>query len=207
MITPNARAANITLFATTSDFTGWNPSGGATGAAASAVYDADGATINGAGNNPGNSGASINVGGSSTGGSLQITTPSTGYNPIAYSAGEAYNPAYMHAIDPGSLAAYSAESGYGSGTTVAYSGNMYVTYTIPTDAGAGSYFQLGIFIKYDNHNYNPIFPSSVQDLGTVSGLHSYTATIPYTIDAGSLTYGDLEMFVNSNVRADHTVLR
>jgi hypothetical protein len=191
------------LYTTTSDFAGWTANSPATSATPSVTYDYDGSTTNGNGNNPGNTGASINPGGTSAGGSLALTTTGMGYGTLAYSPGEAYSTSFMHTIDPGSLAAYSAESGYGNGTTTAYSGTMQITYTSPTIT-SGAYYQIGAFIKYDGHNYNPVFPSSVADDGIVDGVQTYTATIPYTIDAGSLSYCDFEIFSNSNSSAQTT---
>lgn len=192
------------LFTTTSDFASWSVDSPAVSAIPSVTYDYDGSTTNGMGNNPGNSGASINAGGTSAGGSLALTTNGMAYGTLAYSPGEAYNPYFMSAIDPGSIAAYSAASGYGAGTTVAYNGTLQLTYTAPTLSDS-AYFQIGIFLKYDNHNYNPIFPVNVTDDGTVDGIETYTATYSYSIDPGSLTYGDFEIFSNSNSSATTTI--
>ncbi len=199
---PLAANAQTTLFTTTSDFTGWGNSGsGGSTVGPSTAFDYDGSTINGAGNNPGNSGSSINVGGTSTGGSLSLQWDHTvgNYNGIAYSPGEAYNPAFMSAIDPGSIAAYQAPS-YGVGATVAGSGTITMIYTVPDNEG-GNYFQLGVDLSYDADGYYKyFFPSSTTDLGYNSsiGQEVYEATIPYTITAGSLSNFSLGIAYNSN---------
>jgi hypothetical protein len=210
LATAPARAQSTMLFTTSSDFTGWT--GGNDGnanpitAASSTAYDFDGSTVNGAGNNPGNSGSSINVGGSSTGGSLQLTDTesnnpgsSLGYSTLAYSPGEAYNSAFMTAIDPGSTAAYSAASSYGPGTTLAYSGTLQLTYTVPT-ISAGSYLQVGVNLAYDGDGYyGTFFPTaSAASDGTVDGLHTYTETIPYSINAGALNGFGLGIQTNTD---------
>jgi PEP-CTERM motif len=191
-----------TLFTTVSDFTGWSASGDASSVGPSTAYDFDGSTTNGLGNNPGNSGSSINVGGASAGGSLQINATTLSYNYLAFSPGEAYNPAFMSAIDPGSIAAYSAASGFGPGTTVPYSGNLYFVYTVPTFS-ALSYYQFGLDVSYNGDGfYNPQFANGVSD-GTVDGLSTYTVTIPYTIvaGAGSLTGFSIGIVDNANATA------
>lgn len=183
---------NITLFTTTSDFTGWSSG------APSAAYDFDGSTVNGAGNNPGNSGSSINVGGSSPGGSLQLTESSSlGYSELSFSPGEAYNNAFMSAIDPGSITAYSAASGFGPGSTAAYSGTILLTYTVPT-ISSGTYEQIGVNLDYPAGGYySPFFGPAVSD-GTVDGLPTFTATIPYTVIAGAATLTNFQLAIQSN---------
>jgi hypothetical protein len=198
------------LFSTYSDFTGWAnsdnggpPSANPSTVGPSSAWDYDGSTINGAGNNPGNSGGSINVGGSSAAGSLSVTWGSSvgSYGYPAFSPGEAYNPSFMHTIDPGSLAAYSAESGYGQGTTVAYTGTINMVYTKPDDeSGGGGYFQLGIVLNY-NGNFGQFFGGPETSLGMVDGQPAYEVSVPYTINAGgpaNLNYFMLGVIYNSN---------
>ncbi len=190
--------ANTMLFTTSSDWTGWTAGNGTP--AVSTTYDSDGITINGAGNNPGNSGGSINVGGTSAGGSLQITDSNNlGYGTLAYSPGEAYNQALMTAIDPGSIAAYTAASGYGNGTLVAYSGTLLLNYTQPSVNAGGSYLQFGVFFNDSPDGYyHPQLQSSVVSDGTINGFTTYTATIPYSLSAGSFGNLNMGIFVNSN---------
>ena len=186
----NAQAQQ-TLFTTYDDFAGWSGSSGTT-AGQSTAWDFDGSTINGLGNNG-------NAGGAGTAGSLSIQGPPAGnvWTDVAWSPGEAWLPLFMHAVDPGSLAAYSAESGYGPGTTVANSGVLQMTYTFPDNEG-GSYFQLGVAFNYDG-NWNAFFGSSVS-YATVNGQDTTTVDIPYTINAVSagITYFSMGIIYNSD---------
>jgi hypothetical protein len=185
------------LFTTVSDFTGWTANSPGTGATASSAYDFDGTTSNGLGNNPGNSGPSINPGGASTGGSMLVSFSSLGYSELAFSPGEHYNNYFMSAVDPGSTTAYSAASSYGPGSTVAYSGTMYLVYTTPS-ASNGSYLQMGVNLDYPADGYYQMFfGSSVSD-GTVDGYTTYTDTIPYTITAGAGNLTNFQMAIASN---------
>jgi hypothetical protein len=191
---------NIMLFTTASDFTGWT-SGNAT-PAVSTSYDADGVTINGAGNNPGNSGGSINVGGASPGASMQLTDNSTlGYSILASSAGEAYSQAFMSAVDPGSIAAYSPASGFGNGTLVPVSGTITMTYTAPNfvPGTSGAYFQFGVFFNDQQDGYyHPLLSSSTVDDGIIDGVDTFTATIPYSFNGGTFNNLNMSIFSNSN---------
>jgi hypothetical protein len=186
------------IFTTVSDFTGWTASAPATAVTASTAWDYDGSTTNGLGNNPGNSGSSINVGGTSTGGSLQITASTNlGFSELAFSPGEAYNNSFMQAFDPGSTTAFSAASSFGPGSTVAYSGTIYLVYTIPT-ISSGSFDQIGINLDYPADGfYQALFGSDVSD-GTVNGLTTFTATIPYTVTAGAGNLSNLQLAIQSN---------
>jgi len=179
------------LFTTYDDFAGWSGSSGTT-AGQSTAWDFDGSTINGLGNNG-------NAGGAGTGGSLSIVGGPLGskWTDVAWSPGEVWLPLFMHAVDPGSLAAWSAESGYGPGTTVPYSGTIEMTYTFPDNNG-GSYFQLGIAFNYNN-NWTPFFGSSVA-YSTVNGQNTTTVDIPYTINgvAGGLTYFSMGIMYNGD---------
>jgi hypothetical protein len=189
---------NIMLFTTTSDFTGWTAGSGTPAVVSS--YDSDGVLINGAGNNPGNSGSSINVGGTSTGGSMQLSDPSNlGYNVLAYSPGEAYNQAFMTAVDPGSIAAYTAASSYGNGTLVAYSGTIDMNFTAPSFLAGGSYYQFGVFFNDQQDGYyHPELSTSVINDGTIDGMTTYTAIIPYSFNGGTFNNLNMGIFANSN---------
>ena len=178
------------LFTTYDDFAGWSGSIGTT-AGQSTAWDFDGSTINGLGNNG-------NAGGAGTAGSLSIVGPPTGtWTDVAWSPGEAWLPLFMHAVDPGSLASWNAEAGYGPGTTVAYSGMIQMTYTFPDNEG-GSYFQLGIAFNYDG-NWNAFFGSSIA-YSSVNGQNTTTVDIPYTINGvnAGLTYFNMGIMYNSD---------
>ena len=179
----DARAA--VLFATSSDFTGWTPSSTNT-ATTSTATDLDGVTINGAGNDPGNSGGSLFAGQTSTGGSLQLTwTAGVGnFGTLAFAPGEAFNPGFMAAIDPGSVAAFQAPA-FGSGSTASFSGTLQMIYSIPdNNAGSGGFFQLGVNLAYNADGFfQTFFPTSTTNLSSIGGLTLVQATIPYTITA------------------------
>lgn len=160
--------ADGVLFTTVDDFTGW--SSGGTG---SALYDYDGSLTNGAGN-------LTNPGGVGVPGSLQIPAfgrTSPGFSTLSSAPSEGGNATFLSAIDPGS-------SGNNS---VAYTGNLSLTYTIPTPS-AGSYYQLGVLLQYAADGYYGTFfapaGNTVSD-GTVDGFTTVTDTIPYTISAGN----------------------
>ena len=185
------------LFTTVSDFTGWTANSPGLTSTASSAYDYDGSTSNGLGDNPGNSGASINPGGTSAPGSLNLTFSSLGYSELAFTPGEHYNNYFMSAVDPGSTTAYSAASGYGPGSTVAYSGTMYMVYTMPA-AFNGTYLQMGVNLDYPADGYYQMFFGSSVNDGTVDGLTTYTDTIPYTITAGSGNLTNFQLAIASN---------
>jgi hypothetical protein len=194
----------VDLFTTTSDFTGWSPdtNGKGVATASSTAYDWDLDTVNGLGNNPGNSGGSINPGGISPAGALQITANGNmGFSSLAFSPGEAYNPFFMTAIDPGSTAAFQPP-GFSTGNTVAHSGTLLLTYSVPTFSaggpGNGGYYELGLIFNYDN-NFNFLYgPNGGVNDGTVDGYTTFTETIPYTINPTSLSFFNLGIAVNAD---------
>ena len=191
-----AQARATVLFTTSSDFTGWTPNTGTNTAAASTTIDVDGATINGAGNDPGNSGGTLFAGQTSTGGSLQMTwSPAVGnFGVLAFAPGEAFNPGFMAAIDPGSVAAFQAPA-FGPGSTATFSGTLQMIYSIPdNNAGAGGFFQLGDDLAYNADGFfQTFFPSNTTNLASVGGLTLVQATIPYTI-TGSASGPDFTGF-------------
>ncbi len=146
-------------------------------------------------------------GGAGTAGALAIQFPSgPTYNYSEWVAGvgiSSWEEPLINAIDPGSIGSYNSYSSYGPGTLVAYSGNLSLTYSVPDNEG-GSYFQLGITLNYDN-NYgtfwteNPTYLGMVTVPGSILGPQSvYQATIPYTINATSLTYFQMGIAYNSD---------
>ena len=183
------------MFTTTNDFSGWTPNDGSTvGFRPATTFSSDSSAINGGGNQSG-------PGGTSDSGSLGITWGINNFTGVAFSPGLAYLPSFMHAVDPGSLAAFNAEAGFGPGTTTAYSGVMQMVYTVPDDeSGGGGYFQLGLILNYSG-NFGFFFPSSTIDLGFApNGQDMQLATIPYTINAvnAGLNYFSLGIAYNSN---------
>jgi hypothetical protein len=201
VLAATSRAA--VLFTTSSDFTGWGLGGTATDSTVTtSALDFDGGTINGAGNNPGNSGSTLGAGQTSTGGSLQLTWgPNTGnFNVIAFAPGEAFNPSFMAAIDPGSIPAFTPQTGFGPGATAPFSGTLQMIYSIPdNNAGQNGFFQLGVDLAYDADGFfQTFFPSSTVTLPSANGQTLVLATIPYTITAGSLNGFGFGIAYNSN---------
>jgi hypothetical protein len=196
------------LFTTTSDFTGWSASGKGSAVAPSTAFDSDGSTTNGLGNDPGNSGATLNAGATSPGGSLDIKPDGTalGFNTLAFSPGEGFNSGFMSAIDPGSVPAFSAASNFGPGSTVATSGTLLLTYSVPTfSAGGpanGGFYELGLVFNYDN-GFNFLFnPTNGGVSGpAVDGFQTFTESIPYSINAGSLSFFAMGIAVNADSNA------
>ena len=183
------------LFTTYEDFAGWTGQADApTTAGQSTAWDFDGVTINGLGNNG-------NAGGAGTAGSLAIQgiegPPTNNWTSVAWSPGEAWLPLFMHAVDPGSLAAWTEESGWGNGTTVEHDGILRMTYTFPDNEG-GSYFQLGVAFNYNNH-WNDYWGSSVA-YATVNGQDTTTVEIPYHIYGVSagITYFSMGIMYSSD---------
>src|SRR6185312_12184506 len=111
-------------------------------------------------NGLGNTTAPAGVG---TAGSMQINTGSNGigYTFTVFSPNELANTAFMTAIDPGS-----------SGTsTVAYSGTLYYTYSVPQFAGSQVYYQAGVDLAYPGDGYyGQFFSTSVSSPVTVNGV-------------------------------------
>lgn len=169
-LSPVANAQNVNLFTTFDDFSQWSGNDGST-VLGNSAFSADTGTINGLGNvsNPGATGTS---------GSLSITWASGNhtFDDVANAPNEAGNAAFQAAIDPGSS----------GGNAVAYSGNLYMDYSVPDNEG-GSYFELGVLLQYAGDGYfGAYFESSRTDLGIQdqNGNEVYQVTIPYTINGG-----------------------
>lgn len=182
----SARAQNIKMFTTESDWTNCNSAGTLTFQATNA-FDLDGATANGIGG--------ANSGATSIGGSLQVgpIVPCNWGQAGPVFAVTGANGAVLTALD-------GPDAAYGS-PVPAQKGTMYVDYTLPDHSVAGSYFAIGIFIQYDGNwglggqDWNPT------DLGPVStptGIQEkYRATISYTINANTnnLSYFSLGFWI------------
>lgn len=169
-----ASASASTLFTTQEDWAQWVNSGSMTTTGVNTV-SLDSSTTNGVGNN-------TSPGGAGTSGSMQTVWGSGGYN-FFYGPGEQGNQAFMSAIDPGAVAGVSA---------AAYSGVLTVDYTKPPP-GTGNYFQLGLVLNYSD-NFGQFFGTE-----TDHGNGTFTATIPYTINAvAALGYFQPGLIYNSN---------
>jgi autotransporter-associated beta strand protein len=185
----HAFGQTITLFTTQQDFTGWSVAGPTTTIGPSGVWDFDGSTTNGVGNNTA-------AGGVGTAGSLAINTGSNalGYSSLGNSPNLIGNTAAMQAIDPG----YSAAT---PNVLVTASNTMTITYTAPQWANpADVYFELGVNTNYSGGGYIPPFfqTSNPVNDGTVNGMSTFTVTLPYTINSAT-TNGTftLSPFVNA----------
>jgi hypothetical protein len=183
----SAHAQTITLFTTTNDFSQWSGNGGST-VSADSSWSVDTSTINGVGN-------TTAPGGSGTSGSMLITWASSvgSFNEIAVAPSGSL--AFVQALDPGA-----SQLANGEFVTVAYSGTIYMDYSVPDNEG-GSYFQLGVMLQYPgNGYYGPVLSSSSTDLGFKdnNGQEVYQATIPYTIVAGTGYGFGFGVFYNSN---------
>lgn len=188
-----AHASAATLFTTSADFATFTAQPGFA-VAASTAFDADGQTLNGIGN--------YTVG-TSAGGSLQVTrSASTAYAGIAFSnQDEAGNQAFLTAVAPGSVATTYPPPNFNQvpGATAQYSGNLYLTYTVPTNNG-GNYFDVGVIFNYTG-NFGQ-FGQTSSTSAIVNGQTVVTATIPYTINAAAgLSYFQLGLLYNSNYNA------
>jgi autotransporter-associated beta strand protein len=189
-----AAAQNTTLFTTTSDFTGWvlDDAGRVNSVAPTTAYDFDLSTTNGAGN-------SSNPGGASTAGALSIDTTGKavgGYGNIVETPDLSNNQTFLSAFDPGATA--------GAGT-VAFSGNLSVTYTVPAFAGSNVYYQLGIGLHYTGNGEfgggGPFFApnANITNDGTVDGSATFTEVIPYTINKANAGAFAIQFLLNAGV--------
>lgn len=171
----DAMAAEISLFTTQEDFTGWD--GGTNITATPTATSLDASTINGLGNH-------TSPGAAGTNGGLLVDWNSGGW-------------LMFTAQDPASRANFLAalgttDPGAGNGGYTAASGTIKFDYTKPTTL-TGNYFQLGIFFNYDG-GWGPTTGSE-----TDNGNGTFTATIPYTINAtGSSWYFQFGLHYNSN---------
>jgi autotransporter-associated beta strand protein len=191
LVFASAASAQITLFTTTSDFTGWTVSNSSVvnTTEPTTSFDFDGSTTNGAGN-------ATTPGGTSTGGSLEIDTGSNSlgtYSAIVQSPDLSNNQTFLSAFDPGATVA--------NGTTN-YAGNLTMTYTVPTFAGNQVYDQVGILLTYTGtgafNGGGPFFATSTTN-STVNGQSCVTAVIPYTMRAEAAGAMHLSLFLNAGV--------
>jgi len=191
----SAKGAVVTLFTTQQDFSQFSAAGGAPAIAPSGYWDADGSTTDGIGNysTPGATG---------TAGSLALDTNNQNINYGDQAAVyEVNNQLFLTALDPGATAPSYPPPNYTQvlGSTVAYSGTLYLTFTYPTSSG-GYFGNVGILLNY-NGNYNTFFPSNYNYLGNTGAaqLNTVVETIPYTInaDTGTLSYFNFDLYDNA----------
>jgi hypothetical protein len=173
----SAQYTTNVLFTTYEDWSAFTAGWGGSQAATSA-FSTDSSTVNGIGN-------LTAAGGAGTSGSL------TGWGVVATAPGEYGNAAFMQAIDPG----YANDD-----VSVAYSGNLYVDYSLPDNNG-GTSFDVGVLMQYAGNGYwGTFFATSTTDLGfqDSNGHEVYQATIPYTINAGLFSGFGLGIMVNTD---------
>jgi hypothetical protein len=168
------------LFTTVSDFNQWSHSGDTN--IGTPNYDWDLSTINGLGN-------TTAAGAADTPGALliQLGNPTNNYQFPAFSPGEQNNQGFLSALDPGAVAGSSLAQ---------YSGTLTMTYSIPATT-AGTYYELGVVLNYDG-NFGQYFPASTTSGGVVDGQPTTVASIPYTVNATSMSYFQLGIIYNSD---------
>jgi hypothetical protein len=154
-------SAQVSLFTTTDDFGQFNSG------TVSSLYYSDSSTVNGLGN-------TVNPGGAGGIGSLQLTAGG-GWGGLSDAPGEAGNQGFLSALDPGAVAGSSLASYSGTLSYDVYRGNL-------TD-----WNQFGVIFNYDN-NWNSFFSSTTTDFTGADGTTWTHITIPYTINATSLSY-------------------
>jgi hypothetical protein len=164
-------ASAQSLYTTTDDFAQFNSGAGVT----SSIYYSVASTVNGIGN-------TSNPGGTGGIGSLQVSGP-TAWGPIAGTDFPGQTQASFAALAPGSSRPYSAESGYGPGIFVAYSGTM----TFDVYRGAlGDWSQFGLHIN--SQTQWSVFFGTESDFTGADGNTWTHYVIPYSITAGSAGY-------------------
>ena len=188
-----AHAFAQSLFTTQDDFTGWVATGNGVSTAQTASYDFDASTTNGLGNS-----TAPNMAGMA--GGLMINTGSNqlGFNTLAQqtpSFNLSNDSTFLSVWDPGSTAGTTSTPG----TTVAYSGTMYMVYTTPTWASYAGYYSLGFLIQYPGDGYygGAILPVSTTSGGIVDGQLTTIATYDYTVGAGATGGFGFSIFANA----------
>src|ERR1700722_6007589 len=190
-------SAQVNLWTTQDDFSQWGTNGNANWTVSgNTTYDADGSALDGAGND-------ATAGAAGTPGSLQITAGGSegAYDFPAFSDGlqNTGTPA-LNILDPGSTLVTYPPPNFTqvAGNIVPFNGNLQMTYTIPDDnSGGGGDFELGGVLNYDG-NFGQFFPSVFSSTTTVDGQPSTTVTIPYSLNANSLSYFQFGIIYNSN---------
>jgi hypothetical protein len=160
------------LFTTQEDFSGWQDNNAGVDLVGTPVAspDSDGSNIDGLGN-------TSNAGGTGTAGSEQIAwQTAAGSYSFFYSPGEQGNTGFLAAIDPGSSA----------GNLVSYSGVVKLDSNLPSGS-------LGLILNY-NGNFSQFFGTA----GSTGSNGFATTTIPYSINATSLTYFQFGIIYNSS---------
>ena len=180
----SAQTTNV-LFTTYEDWSAFTAGWGGS-VAANNTFSTDSSTVNGIGNlsAPGATGTS---------GSLAITGVN-GWALASTGPSQGGNPAFLSVIDPG----YANDN-----NSVAYSGNLYLDYSVPDNNG-GDHFNMGVLFQYAANGYfGTFFATSAADLGIQDplGYEIYRATIPYTISAGQFNGFGFGIMTDNNYNA------
>jgi PEP-CTERM motif len=164
-------ASAQTLYTTTDDFAQFQ----AGTAVTSSLFYSESSTVNGIGN-------TSNAGGTGGIGSLQVSGP-TAWGPLGGTEFPGQTQASFAALAPGSTLPWSAESGYGPGNFVAYSGTL----TLDVYRGAlGDWSQFGLHIN--SGTQWSVFFGSESDFTGADGNTWTHYVIPYSIAPGSSGY-------------------
>lgn len=174
--------ADISLYTTQQDFTGWN--GGSNVVATPIATSIDGSSTNGLGNNS-------SPGGAGTSGGLQVDW--TSGNWFAFGGPDSANRANFLA------ALGSTETP--TGITGA-SGTILMDYTKPATV-SGTYFQVGVHFNYDG-GWAVFGTASEVD----NGNGTFTGVVPYTINdttaSGHFWWWQFGIYYNSDYTPDGT---
>lgn len=168
-LAPGASAQ--TLYTTTDDFGQFSSGAGVT----SSLFYSDSSTLNGVGN-------TSNAGGTGGSGSLRVSGP-TSWGALAGTDFPAQTQASFAALAPGSTRPWSAESGWGPGSLVAYSGTL--TFDVYR-GGLGDWSQFGLHIN--SATQWSVFFGTDSDFVGADGNTWTHYVIPYNIVAGSAGY-------------------
>jgi PEP-CTERM motif len=184
-------SAQNSLFTTANDFGQFN--GGVV--TVSSLYYSDNSTVNGIGN-------TVSPGGADALGSLQLTAPGGWQGWVAGSdwPGATYD--LFQAINPGGARPWSAESGYGAGNVVAYSGVM------SFDLYGGNLTDWnwwGVTFNYDG-NWYQAWATTSSDFTGSDGRRWTHYIVPFTMTAqAGITYFGMGFAENAGSIAGETI--
>jgi hypothetical protein len=183
-------SAQISLYTTANDFGLFNSGAGVV----STSYYSDSSTVNGIGN-------TVNPGGVDGIGSLQLTATGGWSGWLAGSDFPGPTAASFAAIAPGSTRPWSAESGWGPGTFVAYSG------IITFDLYGGNFTDWnwwGINFNYDSY-WGPFWAATSSNFTGADGQTWTHFEVPYSINAtAGVTYFAMALAQNAGAIAGQT---
>jgi hypothetical protein len=175
-----------TLYSTANDFAQF--AGGA--AVTSSTYYSVAGTVNGIGN-------TSNPGGTGTIGSLQLTSTG-GWNQYLSGSDFGVDETVLSAIDPGSVAPYSAAASGGPGTLTAYSGIL----TFDVYSGKlTDWNQFGVTFNYPGH-YDTVFPSTTSSFTGADGNSWTHCVVDYSLAAENASVSYFGIGIAQNAAGD-----